>query len=336
MSNSQESIFEEHLGIRELPTGWKIALMGDIAKIVGGGTPKASDDSNFSEDGYPWITPADLSGFNGTYIERGRRSLSEKGLKSCSAMIMPKGAVLMSSRAPIGYVAIASNSVCTNQGFKSFICPSGILPEYVLYWLRFIRPLLEKMGSGTTFLEISGARASQIPILVPPAAEQKRIVAKIEELLPKVNAVRERLSRVKEIMKRFRQSVLSAACSGRLTEEWRERVRIDEPAHELLKKILSAKPVVQKSEMRLRGGKSKQHSSKETYTEFEGDARESWVLASIDMLTSLVTSGSRAWKKFYSEEGPGTFIMGQNVKPFRLEFTRKIRVNPPDDDGSIS
>jgi type I restriction enzyme S subunit len=213
----------EIFGESDLPEGWVATTMGEVAEVVGGGTPRTSDPENFSDDGIPWVTPADLSGFKGTWIDRGKRGLTEKGLQSSSATLMPKGTVLMSSRAPIGYVAIAANPISTNQGFKSFVLPQGIISEFCLYWLKHIKPQLELMGSGTTFLEISGSRACEIPFSLAPTKEQKRIVAKVEELLKQVNASRERLAKVPRILKRFRQSVLAAACSGRLTEDWRER-----------------------------------------------------------------------------------------------------------------
>ena len=221
----------------ETPEGWQIALLGQIAQIVGGGTPKTSNSSNFSEGEYPWITPADLSGFNEMYISRGRRSLSKQGLKTSSALLMPKGTVLMSSRAPIGYLAIAANELCTNQGFKSFICSTGVTPEHVFFWLKLITPFLENMGSGSTFLEISGSRARKIPILLAPTSEQKRIITKVEELLARVNTAKERLNKVPKILKRFRQAVLAAACSGRLTEDWREQHLDFEPVSNLLARI---------------------------------------------------------------------------------------------------
>jgi len=205
----------------DLPGGWTLTTAGSIADVVGGGTPKSSEPGNFSEAGHPWITPADLSRFRELYIRRGRRDLSEKGLRSSSAVIMPAGTVLMSSRAPIGYVAIAANDVCTNQGFKSFVCASGINPEFVYFWLRLITPHLEQMGSGSTFTEISGSRAKEIPILLAPTCEQQRIAAQIKRILPTTDCARDHLSRVPAILKRFRQAVLAAACSGRLTADWR-------------------------------------------------------------------------------------------------------------------
>jgi type I restriction enzyme, S subunit len=205
-----------------LPDGWAQTSMVSIANVVGGGTPNASDPRNFSDGGYPWITPADLSGFRELHISKGSRGLSEAGLRSCSAVMMPTGTVLMSSRAPIGYLAIARNPVCTNQGFKSFVCNSGVEHEFVYFWLKLLGPQLESMGSGSTFLEISGSRAKQIPILLAPTAEQRRIAAQIGKALPSINSASDRLSRVPRILRHFRQAVLAAACSGRLTEDWRE------------------------------------------------------------------------------------------------------------------
>ena len=296
----------------ETPEGWQIALLGQIAQIVGGGTPNTSDSSNFSEGEYPWITPADLSGFNEMYISRGRRSLSEQGLKTSSALLMPKGTVLMSSRAPIGYLAIAANELCTNQGFKSFICPPGVTPEYVFFWLKFITPFLENMGSGSTFLEISGSRAHKIPILLAPTSEQKRIVAKVEELLTRVNATKDRLAKVSMILKRFRQAVLSAACSGRLTAHWRENNQKDS-AEDLILKTLNRR----RSQLEINGKVSLRTCYKEPiepayHIEFE--IPDTWCLATVDQLTLLVTKGSSPkWQGFEYTEGGLPFVRSQNV-----------------------
>jgi type I restriction enzyme, S subunit len=208
--------------IPEPPEGWASSVMGALAQVVGGGTPDSKDATNFTEDGgRPWLTPADLSGFQEIYVHRGARNLTAKGLARSSAKLMPRGTVLMSSRAPIGYVAVAANEICTNQGFKSFICSAALQPEFVHFWLKFVRPKLEEMGSGSTFAELSGARAKEIPIVVAPLAEQRRIVEKVESLLEQTNRAKRRLDRVPLILKRFRQAVLAAACSGKLTEEWR-------------------------------------------------------------------------------------------------------------------
>lgn len=236
----------------DLPEGWIAAHMGDVASVVGGGTPRSTDADNFADDGHPWITPADLSDFDGVWIRRGRRGLSDQGLANCSARLVPRGTVLLSSRAPIGYVAVAANELCTNQGFKSFILAEGLAPEFVFYWLCFTRDEIERMGSGSTFMEVSGAKCREIPIAFAPLPEQKRIVAKVEALLERVNAARARLARLPAILKRFRQSVLAAACSGQLTAEWREGTASPATGAELLRQMAQERQAAQLDSRRSR------------------------------------------------------------------------------------
>jgi type I restriction enzyme S subunit len=115
----------------ELPELWEWTAVGRIADVVGGGTPKASDPANFDDDGFPWLTPADLSDFEEEFIGRGIRSLSREGLASSSARMLPAGTVLFTSRAPIGYCVIAANPISTNQGFKSLILRESIDPRFI-------------------------------------------------------------------------------------------------------------------------------------------------------------------------------------------------------------
>lgn len=190
--------------------------------MVGGGTPSASDSTNFaSGDGIPWITPADLSGYKQMFIEKGKRNLSQKGYDSSSAVLLPAGSVVFSSRAPIGYVAIASNDLATNQGFKSFILPNGIHNKFLFFYLKSIKDIAEQNATGTTFKELSGTATANLPLLIAPLPEQIRIANKLETLLRRVDAGWGRLERVPKLIKQFRQSVLSAAASGELTREWR-------------------------------------------------------------------------------------------------------------------
>lgn len=209
----------------ELPKGWTFAEIGDVAKIVSGGTPKASVSENFCEPvqgGHAWLTPADLSGYKKKFIKYGRRNITEQGLKSSSAKLMPEGSVVFSSRAPIGYVAIAENEISTNQGFKSFVFDTKVHPNFAYYYLKSIRDLAESWGTGTTFKELSGAKIKKLPFIYPELDEQKRIADKLDSVLAKVEAAQARLDKIPTILKRFRQSVLAAATSGELTKDWRE------------------------------------------------------------------------------------------------------------------
>ncbi|MGL6213411.1 restriction endonuclease subunit S [Billgrantia desiderata] len=203
---------------RVLPEGWVEVSVGEIAEVVSGGTPKAGDPENFkvAGKGIPWLTPADLSGYGKKRIAHGARDLSEKGYASCSAKLMPAGSVLFSSRAPIGYVAISENEICTNQGFKSFVFGVGVDSGFAYYYLRSVRGLAESLGTGTTFKEVSGAKVKSLPFVLPSSEEQKVIADKLDELLAQVKNLKARLDAIPAILKRFRQSVLTAAVSGQL------------------------------------------------------------------------------------------------------------------------
>lgn len=205
-----------------LPTGWAEVPIGSFARVVGGGTPPSKDPANFAPvgQGIPWITPADLSGYRAQTIERGARDLSSVGLATCGATLMPKGTVLFSSRAPIGYVAIAANEISTNQGFKSFVLPDGFDPRFTYYQLKHLKPEAEAIATGTTFKELSGSAAATLPVRVAPLPEQNRISDQLDKLLARIRSCNDRLDAIPALLKRFRQAVLDAATSGSLTEDW--------------------------------------------------------------------------------------------------------------------
>jgi type I restriction enzyme, S subunit len=166
----------------KLPEGWILTTIGEIGVVTSGGTPSTGVAEFWGGD-IPWITPSDLSNYDEMYISRGSRNITKLGLEYSSAKILPKGSILFSSRAPIGYVVIAKNDMATNQGFKNLIISKHLCAEYLYYYFKTIKPLAEKMASGTTFLELSVTKFSQIPFILPPLKEQQRIVTKIEELL---------------------------------------------------------------------------------------------------------------------------------------------------------
>jgi type I restriction enzyme S subunit len=153
-----------------------------VGEIVGGGTPSAGDSSNWKGGEIAWITPADM-GDIGKYASHGARDITESGLARSPAKLMPPGAVIYSSRAPIGHIAIAANSLCTSQGFKSLVPLAGLVPEYAYYALIFLTPAIRSRASGTTFKEISGRELGQVLIPLPPTAEQTRIAELADRLL---------------------------------------------------------------------------------------------------------------------------------------------------------
>ncbi len=202
----------------KLPETWVLTTLSDVADVASGGTPSTKRQDYFDGE-IPWITPADLSGYSKKYISRGKRNITEKGLRESSAILLPKDTVIFSSRAPIGYVAIAANPLATNQGFKNFVPSRYVSSEYLYHYLKSAKKMAQRYASGTTFLEISARRAATLPIPIPPLPEQHRIVAKIEELFSRLDASSKSLDRVQAQLKHYRRSALKRAFSGKLTEK---------------------------------------------------------------------------------------------------------------------
>ena len=158
---------------------WIECKISDIGTVVGGATPSTKKAENYEGGNIAWITPKDLSTFSGRYIQRGERNITEIGLRSCSTQLLPENTVLFSSRAPIGYVAIAANEVCTNQGFKSVIPNEATDPLFLFYLLKHNKDKIEAMGSGTTFKEVSGNNMKNIIVRVPSEKEVQKNIASI-------------------------------------------------------------------------------------------------------------------------------------------------------------
>ena len=146
---------------------WKQGTVCDLGSIIGGSTPSKSKPEYYTGSGIAWITPKDLSVNKSKFIYHGENDITELGLKNSSASVMPEGTVLFSSRAPIGYIAIAAGEVTTNQGFKSIVPKSEIGTAFVYYFLKYNLPVIEGMASGSTFKEISGSVMKSVPAFVP-------------------------------------------------------------------------------------------------------------------------------------------------------------------------
>ena len=165
---------------------WKVMKLSEVATIVGGGTPSSSKSEYFENGNIPWITPKDLSGYNKRYISKGERNITELGLKNSSAKLLPKNTVLLTSRAPIGYVAIASNEISTNQGFKNLVLNDGHIPEFFYYLLKNNVHILESRATGSTFKEISGQILKDTELSIPALDIQQKIVDILSPLDDKI------------------------------------------------------------------------------------------------------------------------------------------------------
>ena len=179
---------------------WSRISIGEIAEVVGGGTPSTRDPANFDGD-VPWLTPKDLSRPHDRVVAQGARNLSRAGLANSAARLVPPGAVLLSTRAPIGYVAIAGTEMATNQGFRNLIVHDGVCPQFIFYWFKENTEELDRHASGTTFRELPGSALKNIRIPLPPLPEQHAIAGVLGALDDKI-ALNRRMNETLEAMVR--------------------------------------------------------------------------------------------------------------------------------------
>lgn len=165
----QAQAYFDKLFVVNADPNWLECTLSDIGSVIAGGTPSKSKPEYYVDQGIAWITPKDLSVDKSKFISRGENDISELGFSKSSATKMPAGTILFSSRAPIGYIAIAQNEITTNQGFKSVIPNENIGTAYVYFLLKNLLPTIEGMASGSTFKEISGAAMRSVPTVIPDA-----------------------------------------------------------------------------------------------------------------------------------------------------------------------
>ncbi len=177
----------------DLPESWMFARLKHIGEVIGGGTPKTNIDE-YWDGNIPWLTPADLSGYEDMHISTGARTITELGLKSSSAQLLPENSILYSSRAPIGYIAIAANPISTNQGFKSVVPYNSTMSPYLYYCLKARTSDIVRRATGTTFKEISGSEMAETIVPLPPINEQQRIFDKASQLLEVLSTMEKSLN----------------------------------------------------------------------------------------------------------------------------------------------
>lgn len=161
-------MFVDNIDKENLPDGWRMGTLEDLGEIVGGATPATDNPEFWSEDEIHWLSPADLSNQGLKFIAKGAKDITRLGYRSCSTKMLPKHSVLFSSRAPIGLMAINTQEVCTNQGFKSIVPKEGIGCAYVYYYLLSLRNRIAEENAGSTFDEVSGKTMKEYEAPIPP------------------------------------------------------------------------------------------------------------------------------------------------------------------------
>lgn len=211
--SSGGEMIESELGM--IPKGWEIKKIQEIGTVVAGGTPSTKVEEYYDGE-IPWITPKDLSGYDRKFISKGERSITQLGLDKSSAKLMKKGTVLFSSRAPIGYIVIAENTVTTNQGFKSIVCNEEIINNnYVYHYLKFNKDKIESVASGSTFKEVSGATMKNLDIILP----EKSLLDKFKEVLGSYDNIMRKNYLENDSLIEIRDSLLPKLMSGEIRIE---------------------------------------------------------------------------------------------------------------------
>lgn len=199
---------------REIPDGWSDGTLDNLGQIVGGSTPSTADKNNFSEQGSAWITPNDLSGNIGNkFISKGAIGVTAEGIKSASLKKYPTGTVLLSSRAPIGYMAIARNALTTNQGFKSFVPSKGYPTEFVYFTVKNSLKAIIQYASGSTFKEVSGTVIKTVKLALPPNELVEEFRRKVEYLFKRQDT----LEQENEQLMALRDWLLPMLMNGQVT-----------------------------------------------------------------------------------------------------------------------
>lgn len=200
--------------IGEIPEKWEIKKVKYLFSVVNGATPKSSVPEYWDGD-IMWITPADMS-FEMFEIKDSRQKITAAGLASCGTTLVPKGSIVISTRAPIGQICIAGKELCTNQGCKTLVCFEELCNEYFYYYLKVQANVLNMLGRGTTFLELSSRDLEDFLLLLPPLAEQKEIAAYLDKKCGDIDALREHNKNIIESLQEYKQSLIYEAVTGKI------------------------------------------------------------------------------------------------------------------------
>ena len=208
----QAQAFFQELFKDNASADWLTGTINDLGTVIGGSTPSKAKPEYYTDHGIAWITPKDLSVNKSKFITHGETDITELGLKNSSATIMPEGTVLFSSRAPIGYIAIAAGAVTTNQGFKSVVPKPEIGTAYVYYFLKHNLPIIEGMASGSTFKEVSGSTMKSVPAVIPDA----KTLAQFNAFCIPVFAQQQLLEEQNQSLIALRDSMLPELMAGKI------------------------------------------------------------------------------------------------------------------------
>jgi type I restriction enzyme S subunit len=194
----------------EVPAHWEVMRLKRMFRVVNGSTP-ASGEPAFWDGEIPWVTPEDLGALVGTTIESTRRNITETGYRSCGTTVVPSGSLVLSTRAPIGHLAVAGIDLCTNQGCRSLVFRNAASQRFFFYELLAARPELEALGQGSTFRELATQMLQDVEIATPPQPEQRAIAAFLDRETAQIDALVAKKERLIELLQEKRTALITRA-----------------------------------------------------------------------------------------------------------------------------
>ncbi|WP_177765162.1 restriction endonuclease subunit S [Flavobacterium sp. I3-2] len=199
--------------IGEIPAHWEVKRLKNLFQIVNGATPSSAILSYWGGD-ITWVTPKDVN--NIKYISESERNISISGYKSCGTSLIPKGSIILTTRAPIGKVVIANKELCTNQGCKSLVKINNQNNEFIYSVLDISSKVLNSLGTGTTFMELSNVALKNFQLPIPPIQEQEQIVAYLDEVTGKIDqAIAQKQEQITKL-KEYKQSLINDVVTGKV------------------------------------------------------------------------------------------------------------------------
>ncbi|AXC74205.1 restriction endonuclease subunit S [Salmonella enterica] len=291
----------------KLPEGWVESELSALGHIVTGKTPSTKEPANFGGD-IPFIKPGDLD--LGGYITATADTLTEKGLALVPTL--PTNSIVVTCIGNLGKVGITTIRSASNQQINALIPSKKLNIKFIYYQILTLKPWLESQSAATTIAIVNKSKFSQAPFKFPPTSEQKIIAEKLDTLLAQVDSTKARLKQIPQILKRFRQAVLAAAASGRLTNKWRENYTLKEEINLIASKYKPTDSLFKQAKLSL------------------PEIPQSWYVVPSAHLIDYVTSGSRGWANYYSTEG-ALFLRMSNVRynTTRLDLQDLQFVNLP-------
>lgn len=309
-----------------MPQSWKLATVGELYKIVSGGTPSTKNEKYWGGD-IPWITSANIHGLKDIQPER---TVTQLGIENSATNLVPKGSIIVVTRVSLGKVALADTDICFSQDSQALLPNNDVLPEYALYYLSWAAREFKSKSRGTTISGITKKQLETLEFPLPPLPEQERIVAKLEETFTQLEAGVAELQNAKAQLKRYRAAVLKSAVEGELTREWREAHQDEiEPAKTLLSRILEER----RKKWEAEGGKGKYKEPATPHTDDLPELPEGWAWASLEQSASFeprsIQSGPFGSSLLHSEfQETGILAIGiDNVLDGKFSMGKQHRIS---------